>query len=247
MNPVRSIWQTGNPITFFHTRVVTEDLLRQVINEGKSIELDISSGANGSLYIGHHKLFYEFEQIPKPKNISVEGAIEILSNSDVFIKFDCKDKNVLARVEKIIKKIGRRDRCMLHAFVPELDFTSCAAGVAVGLQWQQHEYIPLDDMVKLKKGCADIPLQVSCRALSKAQVLKDKLAIVDEIIRSVRKKAEVVNFNLPDNEPPPNIAISKLYNAGLLTEIRVENLIGREIGLPYFGVSDYLERVSAFP
>lgn len=248
-NPVRAIRARKKPFIFFHTHAVSEELIKKVATEQKSIELDISSGDNGKFYIGHHLSFYKHKKIRKPKNITVEKAIEILRNSKTFVKFDCKDQNVLPLVRDLIQVIGP-ERSMLHAFVEELNMTDSTDKEKEQPHWK-FEHISLQKLIQLKEDVGNPPLQVSCRGLTLPDLLADGVRITKRITRITRQYADVVNFNIhaPRNAVAPVGLIEKLYNEyRMLTEVYVERLGRKTLPVPYFGTTDnfaYASRLAA--
>ncbi|MBI2051572.1 hypothetical protein HYT33_02300 [Candidatus Roizmanbacteria bacterium] len=239
MNPVYSIRSAKKPLVFLHNHSVSKELLDRVIEERKSIEVDVNYSSDRGYYIGHHPSFYKYYSIPRPESLSLAEVMEHLTTSDVFVKFDCKDRKVLPKVQELAREIGPR-RCMLHAFVDELYIKN---GQVIDVEYWRTERIPFKEILELKKKAGNPPLEVSARGITVEIIKNSSETLMESIGSAIEKKAEVVNLNInePNHALPPDEFLEKFYlRNGVLTEVYIEKLDGRKLKVPYFGSTDDL-------
>ncbi|OGK19443.1 hypothetical protein A3G67_00580 [Candidatus Roizmanbacteria bacterium RIFCSPLOWO2_12_FULL_40_12] len=237
MNIRDLIFKTVPPFVFSHTPILTKEILLRLIQEGKSVEIDLSSIENGGFVVGHDKAIYKEGLLPENKNISLGDALALLEKTNVPIKIDCKDEGALHKASEIVRLLGKR-RCMLHSIVKELTFYSKKE---METAYWKREPIAFSAIYAFKKKL-NVPLQVS----TKGTTFKNLGKAISSCVRLLKGKVEIINLNLPpDNTVAPDNIIEKLYRNDLLVEIYVEKLGGRRIKKPYFATTNDLEKASS--
>jgi len=108
----------------------------------------------------------------------------------------------------------------------------------------KYEKIPLGKMLRLKKKCGDIPVEISCRGITKEKLLSRTWKVVVRIIGLLAGKVAVVNLKLPGREIPQDEIIKRLYKEGLLIEVAAEKLNEGSLSVPYHGNADDLALAS---
>lgn len=223
-------------IAVLHTRIVDHRIL-EMIRAGKlvTLELDISLGSDGKLYIGHHRLFYRDrgENFP-PGNVSLEEAMEVIVQHGVFVKFDCKDGGAIPGILKLIEEYEvAPDKFMLHAYVTEFDFHQ-----GEGESHWEFVNISLAEIVEMRDKVGSPSLQVSCRGFTLEGIEHEDSKQTSNLFKVCEVAQEnnitVVNLNLPDNDVPPDWVLMYFHEKGILIEVYEAKIEGRELPCDVF-------------
>lgn len=249
-------WRVGHPLLkaaregtgfiCYHTQDLTREAIEEAIRDSKSIEIDANllGPSEGDfpqdfLVVSHHPWYDAFTRVRDTdytKFLSPNEVISLTSGKEVFVKFDLKTPQVIPWLLEAAQRVSPHLR-MVHAFVSELHYSY--------KQEQGHhvtEYVSLADVKKIRKALDGIPFQVSCRGISLEELsIKrgNSYPLVDRLCTIVDGDAEVINFNLMDDQNlPPEISFYVWKKHGLLTEINIDRNPRPPLGIPYLGTTD---------
>lgn len=242
INLVYRLKEFNKPFVYFHTLLFNMNTLNMVQSAGKSLEIDVSIGPNGELFIGHPVEFYAYKHIDLPAgNLPIDVVIELAQLAELYLVIDCKDKRALPWVEQIILAYGV-ERVLFHAWIDALSFKPFPAEIDVEPHWK-YEDLPYDDVLALKQRTG-VPVVVSTRGLTKARLASDP-EIVNTIISLTVGKVEAINFNLPNGESPGKRIIKQLQLHNLLVWLNIDRVDQADLPDVFVGISDHITFVSA--
>jgi hypothetical protein len=239
-NPVYKAIKTNRPFIYYHTHVINEAVLKEALTDKKSLEVDISVAEDGSIFIGHPLIFYEFRRQSPPNNLPLSDVLEQAKRAALYLVLDCKDVRAITKAKEIIKEFGVGN-CLFHSWVDILCFKPYPPEIAVEPHWF-YEDLPFDQVKKLHVE-TKVPLILSARGLTQERLRNDR-EIVNRVIKVSRGMAEAINFNLPNGEAPPKEIMQKLLDEGILTWLNVDRVPARERPPVFIGMSDNMDLVS---
>jgi len=240
-NPVEKIFELNKPFVYFHTHIVDQLTLDEALTVGKSLEVDMSVGGDGQIFIGHPLSFYEFKKLPPPDNLDFDQVIHKVEEADLYLVLDCKDERAIERAKEIVLKKGA-DKCLFHSWIDGLLFKPYPPEITVEPHWP-YEDLPTDKVLELRRETG-VPLIASCRGLTQARLEAEGEAIADQIINVAKGRIACINFNLPESELPPKAIIDRLLNENILTWVNIDKNDQGQLPKVYLGMSDHLEKVS---
>jgi len=251
-NPVLSAFAKNRGIIQKHTLHDTsrmwEDIKASALY-GYSFEIDGNDVMiDGKTYFvnAHDPEAYKAhgESFPakNPEDLHPAPLIQYAKEKGVFLKFDFKTPSVIEKFARLGEGIPPY-RKMGHAFVKEL--------VVEGTElesYQKKELISIAQVDKAKNLLDGAPFQVSCHGVTLENL---DYAMVDRLANRVKGHAEILNFNLPNNQNPPLHIVKYLWEKyGLATEIKIGDQKDKKFwdkaGIPYFGSADKREYATSF-
>lgn len=252
----------------FHTQNLEPKDVKQAIEQERSIEIDVNQvGPSFGKYpeervvMAHTPGFYLARglRVPTAEELkSPEGVVDEVANRNVFVKFDVKSPEVTSWVIEQAKKIKPHLR-MVHAFVSALHAINVEGKTKdVYIQEEGHmvaEYVPLGELKRLKAELGGVPIQASCRGISIEDINKkidDSYPIVDQLCKTIKGVAEVINFNvfyppsIPEGERklPHEIIRYVWENYGFMVELNIDAGETAPKGIPFLGRSDEMQNAS---
>jgi hypothetical protein len=237
-NPVLKIIPEQRPFTYFHTHVVSPEILEAAIAAHKSLELDISITPKGKIYVGHPLSFYDFWDKPRPNNVPLDAALARAKETGLFLVFDAKDALVLPRIQQAILDHGI-DRCLLHAFVEELVFKPFASKIVEEPHWGR-EQLPLEKVLAVKRATG-VQVALACRGLTnELWTSQDQTAIIKKILDVAVGNVDVVIFNFPKDEVAPTSLYTALLEHGIVPHISMSRVPRDKRPTAYLGTTDDL-------
>lgn len=243
-NPVYSTVEKMEPFTYFHTHIVTREILGAVIAAKKPLELDISIAPDGEIYIGHPLPMYDFYHLPPPNNLPLDTAVAEAKAAGLYLVFDVKDVRVLPRVQEIIESYGT-DRCLLHACTNALIFKPYSKKIVMEPHWNE-EQIELEAILKVKRATG-VPLALCSRGISEELLAaQGEDSVLQKILDVVRSNAEVFVPNLPKDELPPLSMMQKLLEHKILSLISIDRVPPAKRPSVFLGATDFLDQASTF-
>lgn len=241
-NIVYRLQALNKSFTYLHSHVFTQDTLDMVRSAGRAFEVDVSIGPDGNLFIGHHMEYYKFNQMELPTDhVSVADVIDLAQIADLFIVIDCKDERALPEVERIIEAYGN-DRVLFHSWVDVFKFEPYPEELVVEPQWL-FEDLPYDKVVALKQKTG-VPVISSARGLTHERLNNDR-KYLDRIIQYAKGNIDVMNFSLPNNEPPNKAVIDELLANDLLTLINIDRADKAALPDVFIGITDRIADASS--
>ncbi len=199
----------------------------------------------------HPPVFYKMNGEPFPSadnldRISPYKYIEVLRNSKAPVKFDFKSEKAIDEMAKLAKLIPK-ERRMGHMFLWELTPKEYMDKVKNPYRRKliQYENFTLEQMLEAKRKLGNVPFVVSARGMTKAKVTDKEF--LDYVGRTLKGKAEIVEFNLPGNEPPPPETVKYLWEKyGIMCEVKIRSLeekvfwleFARREKVPFIGLVD---------
>ncbi|OGD85228.1 hypothetical protein A2164_01720 [Candidatus Curtissbacteria bacterium RBG_13_35_7] len=252
----------------FHSKNLNPTHIKEAIDQQKSIEIDVSKvGPNIGKYpqekivVAHAPWMYltQGQRIPTAEELEApDDIVDRIAGEDVFVKFDIKSPDVISWVIEHARNIKPYLR-MVHAFVGDIhaiyvkgetkDAYSQEKGYSV------LDYVPLEELKRLRSELDGIPIQVSCRGISIDDLKTksgDNYPIVDKLCKTVQGQAEVINFNAyyPSSTPkeerrlPHEIIRYTWEKYGLMVELNIDKGETAPKGVPFLGRSDKMQNAS---
>lgn len=243
-NPVKNIIKNKQPFVYFHTHIITQQVLEKAITAHASLEVDIAVDANGECYIGHPPEFYDFKGLPLPQNLPLDTVLDRMYDAGLFLAIDCKDVRALPKIKQIITRFGA-DNCQFHAWADKLLFKPYPPEITPEPHWYRED-LPTDEIIKLRQETG-IPVVMAVRGLTQDRFQEEGDRIIDRIIAVAKGNAESIYFYLPDFELPPMKYITKLLDNGLLPYINIDAVPASKRPPLYHGMTDHIELATKFP
>jgi len=241
-NPIGSIADLGKPFIYFHTHVITREILDAAVAEKRSLEIDISITNEGSIYVGHPLPMYRFYGLPPPDNLPLQMVVKEAKASGVFLILDCKDVRVLPVVEEIVQEYGIGN-CLLHACTKALVFKPYSHKITVEPHWED-EQIALAPLLEVRRK-TNVPLALCCRGLSMELIdSQGEESVTERILEVVEGNAEVVVPNMPKDEVPPLSMMRALLEHGVLSLINIDLVTPEQRPQIFVGSTDTLQLAS---
>lgn len=215
--------------------------LNLVQSAGKSLEIDVSVGPNGELFIGHPVEFYAFKHMEVPsQNLPIDTVIELAKLADLYLVIDCKDERALPWVEQIIEAYGV-DRVLFHSWIDVFKFEPYPEELEIEPHWH-YEDLSYDKVIALKQKTG-VPVVSSVRGLTLERLQSDR-KFLDHIIEHATGKIDAINFNLPFGEAPTTAIIDELSQHNLLVLFNIDQVDQSQLPNVYIGYSDHITYVS---
>jgi len=241
VNPVEAIIDKQKPFVYLHAHVINREFLTKALDAKKSLEVDMSLAADGSVFIGHPLSFYQFKGLPPPDNLPLDDVLQAMKDAGLYLVLDVKDVRALPKAQETIKNFGANN-VLLHAWADALLFKPYPPEIIVEPHWALED-LPLGEIEKVK-ATTGVPVVVSARGLTQKRLRSEGSEITQKIIDTIKGKAEAVNFQLPNGEAPSIVIMQKLLDEGILTWFNVD-CVPAELRPPiYLGASDKLDSVS---
>ena len=176
----------------------------------------------------HPPVFYKAHHKPFPSEnnlalISPYNYINILKNSKAPVKFDFKSEEAIDEMARLASLIPK-ERRMGHMFLWELTNPKVLEETKdPNLRALiNYENFTLDQLAEAKRKLGNVPFVVSARGVTKEMVMDKNY--LDYVGRTLKGKAEIVEFNLPNNDPPPPETVKYLWEKyGLMCEVKVRS------------------------
>ena len=241
IHPIEKAKKINRPYIYWHMREVHEDTIREAISKGTSIELDIAyDDQTGKIYVGHPKEYYVKNNLPLPQNIDIDTAVKMLDKApDVVLILDCKHKNALPKIKKIIQQLGAH-RCIVYSFIKEWS-EPYPDNVKKEAHWEAEDvsYDAVKDII-IKTGVKTIG---AIHALSEQRMRDEKL--LDRAL-TMADGFESVSVYLPGIKLPPEEFSRQIIEAGYLPWINQDEVVksGKKCDFVYIGMTDNSDRAT---
>lgn len=235
------IIRSERPFVFFHTWEVTRELLNQVIEERKSIDLDVSVDEKGQPYLGHSEEYHKKSGEPYFKTMPFWEAIKMVEKSDIFAMVDCKHYNSWLVIEEVVSKIGP-ERCLVCGFANELKFNYSREP---NEQDFLTEWSPIEEFTKLKEKFSNVTITPCSKWLPKDLLVSKRYTELVENVRNILRmnKADTVCLSVPD-ETINDKWLKYFLEESIIPHIMTDNVDTTKLSELYIGETDYLEKVS---
>jgi hypothetical protein len=238
VNPITSIKELKRPFIYYHTHVITKEVLDHAISHHKSIEIDVSVGDDGKPYIGHPLSFYKFKGLPAPNNLALDKVFGRIKESDLFIVFDCKDVRALPAIKEMIHELGN-ERCLFHTWIDALEFTPYPSDLVVEPHWV-FEDLPLAPVLQFFKETS-VPMIFSTRGLTHERIASDSESILARIHKAAADTAAAIYCNLPGGEIPSREFVKRLESMNLLAAFNLDKVPPDQRPDSYIAFTDNIE------
>lgn len=238
MSLANRILNSGHPFTFFHTWSVTQDLLQQVIDEQKSIDLDVCVDDQGNPYLGHSKEYHEKSGEPYFTTMPLWEAVEMTADSGIVAMVDVKHYDAWPVVEEVVARIGP-ERCLVCALVTELRF-----GFSRSLDFET-EWSPIEKLRSLKSRFPSVTTTPGTVVLPEDLLLSDKYHDLLRDFRQTLKEnnADTVCLGVPDDTISDKW-LRYFLDEGIIPHVVVDNTDTTRLSEMYIGETDFLARTS---
>lgn len=240
---VSHILSVTQPFIYYHTREITEAILSEAVSTSKSLEIDLASRGDGTIFVGHPDAYYRFHNKTPYRNLPLEKIMARVKETDLLLVLDCKDAGALPKAIEIAQEIGP-ERCLFHAWSAHkaVHFTPYPRELVVEPHWE-NEQLPWEGILAFKQQTR-APIILSCRGLTRDRLLRNRHIILSQIIETAQGNVDVINFNLPGNEAPPREIMEELLRYDILTWLKIEHVPPEQRPAIYLGSSDALEHAS---
>lgn len=236
---VQRIISSGKAFVLFHTHSATEKAIRQAIDRGKSMDLDVCVDDLGNPYLGHSKEYYEKSGEIRPESMPFAKAIELVSGANIPVIVDCKHYDAWPFVEEAIGKIGAH-RCMVHSFVSELKFDHGHNDPDYLTEWS-----PIEKLRLIKNKFPSATVTASCKFLPNDILLsgghKELLDKIREILKD--NGIDTVCLNVPDVTMSDKI-LRFFRQEKIIPHVGIDNIDASKLSEMYIGETDILENAS---
>lgn len=239
-NPATRALKLRQPFNIFHTHVIDREILDAATSSRKSLEVDISITAEGSIYVGHPLSHYKALNLPPPNNLPLDEIVEEAKAAGLFLILDLKNVKTIAKAKEIINKYGAAN-CLVHAFSKELSFRPWPLKVEAikGPNWEQEE-LPLDELLDLRMATS-VPLALSCHGITRERLSKERETIFQQIVDVARQGVLAVSLSMPPDEETPLEFANELMECGILPLIRFDQTVPENRPSFFLGFTDHLE------
>jgi hypothetical protein len=234
------IFNSKKPFVLYHTHIVREKVVKQAINESKSIDLDISIDSEGKQYIGHTAEYYQINGKTRPNCMAFDKAIEMIAKAHIPVIVDCKHHGAWPIIEEVVGKIGAY-RCMVHTFASELKFShDLSYDYDCPIEWS-----PISKLQSLKNRFPNVTTTISCKFLPVDLLVSDKYSDLLGKIRQtlVENQIDTLCLNVPDKTMVDNILEFFLLE-NILPHVGIDNIDQAKLSKVYVGKTDILEDAS---
>lgn len=237
----KKIIASQRQFVFFHTWTVSRNLLRQAIEEEKSMDLDVCVDEVGQPHLGHSKEYHEKSGEPFFNSMPLWEAVSWISRSNIVVMVDCKHHEVWPVIEEVITKIGS-ERCLVASFVAEFKFGhSRAEGEPDFLT----EWSPVEKLSLLKNKFPLVTTTACVKWVPRDLLTWPQYEKLAEYIRQVLKENQVDTVCL--GVPGETVTDQWLRYSGaenIIPQIGIDKIELTKLAEVYVGETDHLGRAS---
>jgi hypothetical protein len=229
------------PFVFFHTWTVTRDLLRQAIDEGKSMDLDVCVDDQGNPYLGHSKEYHEKSGDPWYDTMPLWEAVDMIAKSTIPVMVDCKHYDAWPVVEEVVRKIGP-ERCLVATFIPQFKFNYSRKD---GEPDFITEWSPVERLKLIKSKFPSVTTTACAKWLPDDLLLSNQYKALIEGIRQVLKDNHIntVCLGLPDGTIS-NKWLRYFLEENIILQFGVDGIDTSKLTEVYIGETDDLRAAS---
>ena len=243
MSLAQKILDSKKPFVFFHTWTVTKNLLRQAIDEGKSMDLDVCVDDQGKPYLGHSKEYHKKSGEPMFNTMPLWEAIDMIAKSEIPVMVDCKHYDAWPVVEKVVTTIGP-ERCLVDSFATELRFNYSRDE---GEPDFVTEWSPIEKLRSFKNKFPSVTTAACAKWLPRNLLLSDQLKGLRDKIRQLLQDNHVdtVCLGVPD-ATMSDVWLRYFLDGNVIPQIGIDKIDTTKLTEVYIGETDDLKMASRY-